>query len=165
MAIRWADGTDGDMIAMDDTYFPVIVATWVGAPTERSVRVYFQWLQEVFARAKRDGTVLVNITDAGPAKTPSPDVRRLIAELTKELEDAGADKQAVAAYVVIENAVIRGVLTALGWLHGNMQVTHVASCTEALEAGIAVLARNRKRAPQGLDPARWQRPSRSRRAS
>ena len=24
MAVRWADGTDGDVIAMDDTYFPVL---------------------------------------------------------------------------------------------------------------------------------------------
>lgn len=163
MALRWADGNEGDMIAMDDTYFPVIVATWVGAPTERAVRVYFQWLHEMLARALREHTPLVNITDAGPAKTPSPDVRRLIADLTKSVEEAGGDKQTVTAYVVIENAVIRGVLIALGWLHGNMQVTHVASPTEALEAGLKDLARARKPAPQGLQPAKWRRPDRSRR--
>lgn len=164
MAIRWADGTDGDMIAMDDTYFPVIVATWVGAPTEKSVRVYFAWLHEQLTRALRERSPMVNITDAGPAKNPSPDVRRLIAELTKKLEDAGADKKAVTAYVVIENAVIRGVMTALGWLHGNMAAVHVASCTEALQLGIRDLSRARKAAPSGLDPTKWKRPDRFRRA-
>ncbi len=164
MALRWADGTDGDVIAMDDTYFPVIVATWVGAPTERSVRAYFKWLDEMLARARRDVTPLVNVTDAGPAKTPGPDVRRLISELTKQWEGTGADKHAVTAYVVVDNALIRGVLTALGWLHGDLHATHVASCTEALEAALRDLARARKPAPPGLLPAKWRRPERFRRA-
>lgn len=165
MAIRWADGTDSDMIAMDDTYFPVIVATWVGAPTEKSVRAYFQWLHEMLARAKRDSTLFINITDASLAKTPAPDVRRLIAELTTTLENAGADKNAVSAYVVVDNPLIRGVLTALGWLHGSMNVTHVATCKEALDLGLRQLGRARKPAPHGLDPAKWRRPERARRAS
>jgi hypothetical protein len=165
MAVRWADGTDGDVIAMDDTYFPVLVATWMGAPTEKSVRAYFQWLGEMLARARREGTPLVNVTDAGPAKTPGPDVRRLISELTKAWEATGADAKAVTAYVVVDNALIRGVLTALGWLHGDLHVTHVSTCAEALDGALLALARARKPAPVGLSPEKWRRPERFRRAT
>ena len=160
MAIRRIEGTDDDVIVMDDTYFPVVVATWFGAPSEKAVRIYFEWAREMVARATREGARIVNITDAGPAKTPDAAVRRLIADLTKALEAAGGNDEAMMSYVVVENAVIRGVMTALGWLHGNLKAHHVSTCAEALEAGIRELARARMPLPKGLEPAKWRRPER-----
>jgi len=160
MGVQWIEGDGEDVIVADDTHFPVVVTTWMGAPTERAVRGYFVWLHELLARALREGTPLINVTDSGLAGLPSGDVRRLIAELTAKFEAAGADPHAVSAFVVVESAVMRGVLRALAWLHGGMKATQVATCQEALEAGLAVLAKARRPAPPTLVPSRWRRPAR-----
>jgi len=161
MGTRWIEGNAEDVIVVDDTHFPVVVSTWIGAPTERAVRGYFAWLHELLPRAIREGTPLVNVTDSGLAGLPSGDVRRLIADLTVEWERSGADKQAVSSFVVVESAVMRGALRALAWLHGDMKTTQFATCEEALEAAIQVLARARRPAPPLLVPSRWHRPMRS----
>jgi hypothetical protein len=166
MSNTWLEGSAGDGVMVDDTYFPVVVSTWFGAATEPAVRAYFAWLHRVLGRAQAGRVpALVNITDAGPAGNPSPDVRRLIAELTVGWEKAGADQLHVTSYVVVESAVIRGVLTALGWLHGDMKAENLASCSQAIERALADLAAAGVSPPVGLDPARWRRPGRGARAA
>jgi hypothetical protein len=161
MGARWIEGNKDDVVVVDDTHFPVIVATWVGAPTERAVRGYYAWLDGMLARALRDQCPIVNITDSGQAGIPSAEVRRLIADLTKAWELAGGDRVKITAFVVVESAVIRGVLNALGWLHGNLKTTQFDTCEHALEAAIEVLRRAGKPAPPLLVPARWRRPGRT----
>ncbi len=160
MAIRWLDGSEGDAIALDDTFFPILVTTWVGPASVSSVDTYFVWLDAMLKRAMQEKTPLVNITDAGLAKNPNAEVRRIIAERTKAWGASGADTHPVTSYVVIESAIIRGTLTVIGWLHGNMKSVNVATCAEALERGIQDLRAAGKPAPTGLIPARWKRPNR-----
>jgi hypothetical protein len=161
MTTRWIEGSGGDAIAMDDSHFPIIVATWFGSATEPAVRAYFAWLHALVARSASEKVPVINVTDAGPAANPSADVRRLIAELSLDLERKGGLEAFVyPAYVVIENALIRGALTAIGWMHGNMRVKNVGTCAQALDLALADLARGGHRAPPGLDPRRWRRPAR-----
>jgi hypothetical protein len=159
MATRWIQGGNDNVIVVDDTYFPVVVATWIGPPTEGAVRGYFAWLDALLVRATRESAPIINITDAGLAGVPSGDIRRLIAELTHDWGRRGADTHPISAYVVVDNAVVRGVLSALSWLHGDLKTTHFATCEAALAAALVELARVRFTAPTGLVPSRWRRPA------
>jgi hypothetical protein len=154
-------GDKDDVVVADDTHFPVIVATWHGAPSERSVRAYFAWLGPQLLRSKREGCPLVNVSDSGKAGVPDADVRRLIADLTKQWEAAGADDRRVTSIVVVENAVLRGVVSAIAWLHGSLKTSQYATCEEALDAALAVLLRAGRPAPPRLSPSRWRRPGRT----
>lgn len=160
MTTRWIQGSSGDSIALDDAYFPIIVATWFGAATESAVRAYFSWLHEMLARAASEKVPLVNVTDAGPAANPSASVRRLVAELTLGWGKVNGSQYPITSYVIIENPLIRGALTAIGWMHGDMKSNNVATCAQALDLAIADLTRAGHRAPPGLDPRRWRRPVR-----
>jgi hypothetical protein len=151
------EGEADDVIVVDDTYFPIIVSTWFGAPTERAVRSYFAWLDEVLGRATRGKVPLVNVTDSGNAGVPTAAVRRLIADLTKQWEASGATAARVTSFVVVDNAIIRGVLRALAWLHGDLKSPQYATCAAALTAALEVLARAECKAPAGLVPSAWRR--------
>jgi hypothetical protein len=159
LAPRWIEGEADDTIVVDDTHFPVIIATWMGSPTPSAVRGYFAWLDDMLARAKRERTILVNVTDSTLAGMPSADVRRLVADLTKAWGRQGADGL-VSAHVVVDNALIRGVLRALAWLHGDMRTIQHATCEQALEASIDTLRASGLVPPASLVPSAWRRPSR-----
>jgi hypothetical protein len=160
MSIQWARGSEGDSIANDDTFFPILISTWFGSPTETLVRSYYRWLHEQLDRSKRERLPLIIVTDSGPAGVPSAEVRRLIADLTLEWDKAGATEARVGSYVVIENALMRGVITTLNWLHGNLQSENVATCERALTLALNDLSRRRVPAPTGLVPAKYRRPER-----
>ncbi len=161
MSARWIKGDGGDVIVVDDTYVPVLVATWFDAASEGAVRGYFAWLHEMLGRAVKEKVPLVNVTDSTQAGMPSATARRLIAELTKAWEAAGANPSRVTSFVVVDKPIIRGVLQVLAWLHGDLKNTQVATCEQALTGALEVLARAGCKAPQGLVPRSWKRPERS----
>jgi hypothetical protein len=162
VGLEWIEGKDGDAIAADDTYFPVLVSTFFGPTTEVAIETYFAWLHRMQARAAAEGLpVIASVTDSGPAGVPSARVRRIIAELSKVFGDENQKVGLkVKAWVVVESTAIRSVLRVLEWLHGNMDAAHVASCETALEGALADLRAARVATPEGLVPSRWQRPSR-----
>lgn len=162
MTVRWITGPGIDALATEDMFFPVVVSTWFGPPTEPLVRGYFAWLAEQVERAQRSNLPLVNITDAGLARSPSAEVRRLIADETKRMKGG---QRPVKDYVVIENAVMRGVLNAISWLHGDLRAVMVATTAQAIDAAIRDLAHAGCPAPSGLQPLRWRRPDRVRRSA
>jgi hypothetical protein len=161
MSATIIQGTSGDRIAVQDQAFPIVCSTWVGSPSARVVEEYFLWLDGMLARAQREGSALVNITDGGLAGVPDADVRRLIAEKTKEL-DEGRAREGFRSITVIESPLIRGVMNALAWLHGDMKNDIVSSRREALEHAIAWLRTTGTTAPPDVLRALTPRPSSAR---
>lgn len=149
----------GGSIVLDDRYEPILIATWFGAPGAESIRRFFAWNDAVLARARlRGGYVL--ITDSNEAKRPAPLERRLISELTAAMpEDATALN--VGNYVVLNNPLIRGALTAMQWLSPSpWAITTVASCAEAITRSLADLEQAKLSAPSGLVAADYKAPPR-----
>jgi hypothetical protein len=161
---RWIHGEADDVIVVDDTHFPLVVATWIGAPTPPAVRDYFAWLNAILERAQREGTSFVNVGDGRLAGVPSAAVRALIADLSKEWYARHAGKQ-LKAVVVVDNPLIRGVLRALAWLAGDLDTEQIATCEEALTFAVRLLERSGVKPPRGLVPSAWQPPGRSSRAT
>lgn len=134
MGVTVIRGAGGDSIVVQDQWFPVVCSTWRASPSLVVIEQYFDWLNRVLDRAQREGLAVVNITDAGLAGLPDADVRRMIAERTKEVDFARAPK-GFRAITVVESSVIRGVMNALAWMHGDMQMknTTVASRKDAID--------------------------------
>ncbi len=131
-------GEAGDLIRLDASFFPVVVTTWYGATTERAIREYYRWVRQMGARAKAERTQMVNITDAGLGGVPTAPVRRLISDLTKELDQDGF-RAFMHSITVIDNVLVRGALTAIAWVHGDLNTPTVATRIEALERAAAIL--------------------------
>lgn len=133
-------GSNGDSIVVQDQWFPIVCSTWRGSPSTQVIERYYDWLDAVVQRAKREATAVVNITDAGLSGVPDASVRRMIAERTKDFDFARATK-GFRAVTIVENAVIRGVMNALAWMHGDMEMKSytVASRKDAIEQAQAWL--------------------------
>lgn len=108
-------GDESAHVWVDARYFPLLVTTWVGAPSETQVRRYHDWLDEQVEAARTRGVQVVTVADAREADSPDATVRRLFAELADDAFDRhnGILHGHVA---VLNNAVLRGALTAVSWM-------------------------------------------------
>jgi hypothetical protein len=130
--LRWATSPNGS-VALDDRTFPVLFTTFVGGADATTLRAFFAWNDAFLARAEREKRVFSLITDASVARPPDANARALIAELTKKMQrdHQAADALRVQGPVVIDNPLIRGALTAVGWIMGTSLETEYADSCEA----------------------------------
>lgn len=152
---------DGEAtVVIDPRGWPIIIATWFGEPTELLVDRYFAAHAVLLDRARRSRERIVLITDAFATERPSAKARKRITDLTAE-QPADVQTLTVASYVVIENPMIRGVVTALAWVNPKMaESENVASITIALERSLAALDAAGIPRPKGLTPSSYRRPAR-----
>jgi hypothetical protein len=99
-------------IRVDDSRFPLVVATYDGAVTDAEFDEYLKEITEkTFARPTRS----VVIVDATRAVRPNPLQRKRQAEWLKT-QEAALKKTNLGTAFVISNALIRGGLTAIFWI-------------------------------------------------
>lgn len=153
--LRWVESTAGS-VALDDRTYPVVFATWVGAADEKTLRAFFAWNDEILRRATREQRVFSMITDATRAGRPDAAARALIAELTKKMQQdhVAADPYRVVGPVVVDNPLVRGALTAVGWIMGtNLETEYAESCEAAIRTVQARFETRGARWPAGLTPS------------
>jgi hypothetical protein len=152
------DGECSEVV--DNTYWPILIATWFGRPSEALVEKYFGEHDRHVQRARNANEKIIVITDTFATERPNPVARKRIVELTEAQGDA-ARAVTLRSYIVIENPVIRGVVTALGWVYPKFADSeNVGSLAQALELGVEALRSLGIPAPVGLVPARHTRPAR-----
>jgi hypothetical protein len=128
---------DGEStVFLDDDHLPILVVTWFGPATVTNVKRFYAWGTERVAKASAAGNLLVMINDALDAGRPGPEARDAFArhQLATEVM--------IAAPVVITNPLVRGAMTAVGWLLGDRMkgVTPCATIEEAFDVAIKALA-------------------------
>jgi hypothetical protein len=130
--LRWVSSPNGS-VALDDRTYPVLFTTFVGASDHTTLRAFFDWNDAFLARAEREKKMFTMITDASVASAPDANARVLIAELTKKMQrdHPAADALRIPGPVVIDNPLIRGALTAVGWIMGTSLETEYADSCEA----------------------------------
>jgi hypothetical protein len=152
------DGEGG--VVGDARHFPVLIATWFGEPTERLVRRYFAWSDEVASEAYERRERYVIIADNTKARRPQPQTRALIATLIDAGPAAKTDR-IVESFAVFDSALVRGAVTAMQWLSKkDWNLTTTATVQQAITAALAVLAKHGLRRPPGLSAERYVAPSR-----
>jgi hypothetical protein len=128
---------DGESaIVIDDDHLNVLIVTWFGAATVKNVERFQQWSKAHIAKATAARRYLVMINDALDAERPAPEARAALARQSLETDIV------VASPVVITNALVRGAMTAIGWMMGDRMkgVTAHATLDEAFELACKALA-------------------------
>jgi len=128
---------DGDsLIVADDDRAPILVTTWVGPASLKNVDSFFAWFQRRITEASKNGTFIVLLCDALDAERPGPEVRQALSRLQID------DKALIASPVVLTSPLVRGAMTAIGWVMGD-RMKHVstwATVEEAIAAAQNALA-------------------------
>ena len=164
MAQHRKDGTivmiDGaTSIIIDERTLPIVVTTWFGEATERIIDDYFDWFGARLARARASRERFVLLTDTYAIERPTPMVRKRLAERTKAQNPADAKAATIGSVVVIENALVRGAVTALGWILPSLSDSEfVGSIGEAIDSSLALLAKEGLAPPPRFSRATYRRP-------
>ena len=98
-------------VVLDDSRFPAAQVTLSGALTDDETRGFLSFVTACYAREQR-WTMLVNATGL---ERPSPTQRRMVSDV---MNQDRAHKQTLmrGIGVVVDNPLIRGVVTAILWL-------------------------------------------------
>jgi len=148
-------------IVIDERTKPVIVTSWFGEATERIIDEYFDWSSSRLARARAARERLVLLNDTFAIERPTPMVRKRLAERTKAQSVEDQRAVVLGSVVVIESALVRGAVTALGWILPSLSESQfVASIDEAIDRSLAILAKEGLPPPAGFSRATYRRPAR-----
>jgi hypothetical protein len=97
----------------DTAYFPLVISTLPPVVTEETLAALMDGQREVFARRER----FAHLGDLRALSgLPNARIRQRLAQWTKEIERDSA-RYNVGSALVVPNALVRGGLTALSWLH------------------------------------------------
>lgn len=131
--IRFHDG--GSTLIIDNRYFPLTIYTWFGAGSIPLVDEYFKRRWENDARARKENTKVILVTDLAHVSPPPATFRKAMGERAKETDVSDA----LHCYITsVPNALMRGVITAMQWIGGEQMKrnTNVANMAQALHLAI-----------------------------
>lgn len=109
------DGPLGRVI-IDDRYAPLIVSSFVGEIDLPLGEWYEETSHKVIRAHGKHGRRVVGIHDASQSARTSPEMRKFWADMSRR---APKDINAIVLsnLIVISSPMMRGVLTAVGWLN------------------------------------------------
>ena len=146
------------VVVLDAQYWPVVFATWIDEPSEGAVTRYFEASDKLFVRARAARERFVLVTDTVHTKRPSAKVRKLIADKT-EAQPKDAPELTMGSIIVVESALIRGVVTALTRILPRMRDSEiVGSITEAIHRALAIVDSKGMARPKALSASSYRRP-------
>ena len=144
---RRHDGPQGSAV-YDDRYAPIYIIAYQGQISLDMAK----WVHDIHHAEIQPhleaGRHVVTVVDSNDAGRPPPDVRKFWTEVMDLMRPA-----LVSPYLGITNRLIRGAVTAMGWVAERMaQHNVVQSMSEALHGALADLREAGTPAALGLDP-------------
>jgi hypothetical protein len=145
-------------VALDSRPHPVMIASWHGAASVELVDQFYRWTDTCAAAAMAAEQQLIRIADLTRARPPAAHVTK------RALEHARNDLAAevtLALYVVVDDPILRRIITAMRWSSGGRRdpdIAVVPSMTAAIELTLERLRAERIPLPAGLDPVGYQPP-------
>jgi hypothetical protein len=132
--------TANAQVMVDDRYLPLVISSFRGELDLEDARWQHYAVEPIVAKALRDDTGIVLITDAAGMKAPSAVVRKFWAESM----DAHPERmtEMTGVFVVLDSSILRGALTALVWLsRQTKRIRYFPSLPAAIDEGVALLHR------------------------
>jgi hypothetical protein len=149
-------------IIVDDRYAPLVVTTYVGQIGLNQGLWYEASMRELVQVEYTKGHRIVNIHDARRSARATPEMRRFWADFGSRNEVL-LDAKTLSNPIVVSSAVLRGAITAVGWLNPRVAKLEVfSSLDEAISSSVALLLRTG--ASIQLPPSGYQLPPGTRRA-
>lgn len=148
---------DQDCTALIDQRFErVVIVSFCGAVSEKLLREFVAWYRGHILSC-RAGAEFVMINDPSRVSRHLPGNRKVAADELKKLGPL-MERYSLENILIVDNALLRGALTALGWLTGTKKVgTPVKDMPEAIATALRALTRVGLPVPAGLD-ASYQAP-------
>lgn len=134
------DGALGRVI-IDDRYAPLIVSSFAGEIDLPLGQWYEETSHKVIRSHAKQGLRMVGIHDATQAARTSAEMRKFWADMSRR---APKDINGVmlANLIVISNPMMRGVLTAVGWLNPEVaQLRIFPSLTAAVDEAVSTITK------------------------
>lgn len=123
-------------ITVETSFYPFVLLSF-RAPTDADYRGLFDTMTQLSRKALRENTKHVCIIVSG--SNISPGTRKLIASLVERFPEELMSPFA-GSYVIMDNTLLRGLLTALRWLSPRLaNLETPATLEEAITAGAARL--------------------------
>jgi hypothetical protein len=128
-------------VVVDDRYSPLIVTTFLGE-TDLTLG---KWFEEVHRRLILSqgvqGRRVLSIIDATRSIRPTPDMRRFWAEMS-ERTTPSMKEATLATFLVVDNALLRGAITAISWMSPSLRdLESFANIEAAMNEAFQRLAR------------------------
>lgn len=112
---RMKEGATGAVV-IDDRYAPLVVSTFIGVVELPEGQWFEQECVRLLQREHARGHRIINIHDTTHIRRTPPEMRKFWAEMSTRNEAMWA-RSVIETPLVISNALMRGVLTAVGWLN------------------------------------------------
>jgi hypothetical protein len=142
----------GGSLVVDDRYFPLILSRWSGEITMEVIQQHIAFLTGMLDRARAEGLLVAEVSDGREAERPPATMRKLLAERVEDLFGRYPEMLR-PTHVVIDNPVLRGVLTAMSWLTRQpLEIRAYRTLPEAIRAGLAQLHESARGTPPAIDP-------------
>jgi hypothetical protein len=132
---------------LDARALPLLMASWLGAATAELVDQYFDAQLQIMQEIDSRGEHCVLLTMADQAGRPSAVARQRIVDRTQAISEL-IQRVIVANAIVVTNPLVRGAMTAIGWLDPKLRgVPYLGSRDAGFEWAKAELARHGLPAP------------------
>lgn len=139
-------------VVLDVRYAPIYISCWRGKPTIEAATWHAEQTDEYVEGIVSKHPKLVSIHCAILSERPDGDTRRFFAQRLATMPQLTRDA-ILENYVVVPNAMIRGALTAIGWLNERAkEIRKVPTLPAALENAFATLDEAGIARPEGLTP-------------
>lgn len=137
------------MLELDDSLYPVLVTRWAGETTLEELERFIAWYDGQLKKAIERKDLIFSISDAGSLLKSAPPVRKRVAEWMNLKTEA---EVAVVLYsiMIIQNPIIRGVLTAVTWMSNRKETKIMRSVEDALALAETALPERGIPLPQGF---------------
>lgn len=109
------EGPKGAVI-IDDRYAPLLVSTFIGEVELEQGRWYERTVLEVIARSATEGRRVASVHDASQVTRTTAEMRQFWADMSSRNQTT-LESRTLANLIVVTNALMRGVLTAVGWMN------------------------------------------------
>lgn len=149
------EGPKGTVI-IDDRYVPLLVSTFIGEVELAQGRWYERIVLEVIARSVSEGRRVANVHDAGQVTRTTAEMRQFWAEMSSR-NGAMLESRTLANLVVVTSSLMRGVLTAVGWINPKVASLKLFPSLEAAVAEALKLLRHAG-TPVTLPPGGYRTP-------
>ena len=131
-------GSGTSLAALDDTHLPILITTFRGHIALEMAQWHHGATSRVLRQRHGLGLPIVYITDAHAMHVPSATVRKYWADIMKQNE--AMMNAMLGNFVVLDNPVMRGALTAIEWVTRLTQrIRYVATLEQAIVEANRVL--------------------------
>lgn len=139
-------------VSYDNRFFPIVIAKPHKSWTDDSVRYFFTtWRQGLVDYAVQHKTAIVVIFDMRTSTVPAATTRKIAGDYAAG--DKGT-KGLLRTFMVVDNPMLRGVITAIIWLAGDVPVAFVGNFADAIKSALHELEKNGIPAPP-IDAERY----------